>query len=471
MEALEAILVALALVAGLTGTWSPCGFSMIETIGPRGHDGGRATTAAACVTFAIGALVGGVATFGLLAALGSLTHGAGEPVAYGIGAAIAIAAAFAEARGRAIMPQVRRQLPEHWRRFMPMPVAAGLYGVLLGLGFTTFVLTFGVFALAGIAFAVGEPLVGLAVGLAFGAGRALPIVAIAPVADREPGVRALTLMAERPAIYRGFRLADAAVLAAAAAALTVVGPAEALRPESRPAADPTVGAGALVVQRPDRSGVLIRGGAETPLPGRDPAIGAGRIAVVQGDEIALLSAKDLGEVGRVRAPGADALAVSGSWLVWRAHVGGRDLMRARNLRDPARPGPERSLGRVGRTSQLGRPSLDGNRLVYARATQRDNRIILQVLGGKHGARRATLLRSDEAGLSNPSIRGRYLAYVQHTRRADRLRLGRVKRPGHARLLLARKPRSLWSTALLPGRVYVTVIGGTAPRQRVLSVRR
>ena len=35
--ALEITLAAAALLAGLTGTWSPCGFSMIETIGPVGH--------------------------------------------------------------------------------------------------------------------------------------------------------------------------------------------------------------------------------------------------------------------------------------------------------------------------------------------------------------------------------------------------------------------------------------------------
>jgi MFS family permease len=468
---MEALLVALAFVAGLTGTWSPCGFSMIETIGPRGHEGGAATTIAACATFALGALAGGVVTFGALAAFGALTHGAGEPVAYGLAAAIALAAALAEARGRAIVPQVRRQLPEHWRRLMPMPVAAALYGVLLGLGFTTFVLTFGVFALAGISFAVGEPLVGIAVGLGFGLGRAIPIVAIAPIAAREAGMRALTLMAERPAIYRGFRLADAAALVAAAAALTAVGPAEALRPETRPAADPSLGGGALVVQRPDRSGLLIRGGGETPLPGRDPAIGAGRIAVVQGEDVVILSAKDLAEVGRVRAPGADALAVSGSWLAWRARAGNRDVIRAVNLRDPARPGPAHGLGRAGGTAQLGRPSLDGNRLVYAWATRQENRIVMRVLGGKRGARKATLLRSDEVGLSNPAIRGKYLAYVQHTRRADRLRLGKVKRPGRAGRLLSRAPRTLWSTAITSDRVYVTVIGGTAPRQRVLSVSR
>jgi hypothetical protein len=471
MSALEAILVALAFVAGLTGTWSPCGFSMIETIGPRGHDGGRSTTAAACATFAVGALAGGVITFGLLGALGAVTHGAGEPLAYGLAAAIAVAAAVAEARGRPIMPQLRRQLPEHWRHVMPMPVAAGLYGILLGLGFTTFVLTFGVFALAGIAFAVGEPVVGVAIGIGFGAGRAPPIVAIAPIADRDPGIRALTVMAERPAIYRGFRNACAATLAAAAAALAVVGPAEALRPETRSAADPTLGGGALVVQRPDRSGLLVRGGTETPLPGRDPALGAGRIAVVQGDDIAILSAKDLAEVGRVRAPAADALAISGTWLVWRAHIGSHDVMRARNLNDSASPGAEHSLGRTGGASQIGRPSLDGNQLVYARATRDDNRIVRRVLGGKRGARGSTLLRSDEVGLSNPAIKGKSIAYVQHTRRADRLRVGTLKRPGRASVVLSRAPRSLWSTALTAKRVYVTVIGGTAPRQRVISAKR
>ena len=47
---------------------------------------------------------------------------------------------------------------------MPMPLAAALYGVLLGLGFTTFVLSFGVWALAGVSLAVGDPSLGLLLG-------------------------------------------------------------------------------------------------------------------------------------------------------------------------------------------------------------------------------------------------------------------------------------------------------------------
>lgn len=197
MGALELSLIAAAVLIGFTGTWSPCGFSMIETIGPTGHSGGRPTTLAACVTFLAGCLAGAVVTFGSLAVIGALVHGAGGRLAYLLAAGLALAAALAEARGTRIAPQVRRQLPEHWRRAMSMPIAAGLYGTLLGLGFTTFVLTFGVWALAGIAFAVGEPAIGLAIGLAFGIGRAAPIVALAPVADRSLGIRCNEAMAWR----------------------------------------------------------------------------------------------------------------------------------------------------------------------------------------------------------------------------------------------------------------------------------
>src|ERR671910_3301933 len=103
------------------------------------------------------------------------------------GLELSLAAAVAEARGTPIVPQIRRQLPEHWRRLMPMPLAAALYGVLLGLAFTTFVLSFGVWALAGISLAVGEPEAGLLIGAAFGIGRAIPIVVLAPAAGTRFG--------------------------------------------------------------------------------------------------------------------------------------------------------------------------------------------------------------------------------------------------------------------------------------------
>ncbi len=51
---------------------------------------------------------------------------------------------------------------------MPLPLAAGLYGILLGLGFTTFVLTLAVWALAGISVASATCRSGLLIGLGFG---------------------------------------------------------------------------------------------------------------------------------------------------------------------------------------------------------------------------------------------------------------------------------------------------------------
>src|SRR6185312_9205753 len=122
---------------------------------------------------------GGVITFGGLSLLGSAL-GAGGTTAAAVAGAVALAAAIGELRGARIVPQVRRQVPESWRRVLPVPVAAGLYGVLLGLGFTTFILTFAVWALAGVSVALGDPGLGLVIGLAFGAGRALPVAALAP---------------------------------------------------------------------------------------------------------------------------------------------------------------------------------------------------------------------------------------------------------------------------------------------------
>ena len=129
---------------------------MVETLAPAGYAGRLRTTLVACLTFTLGALAGGVLTFGGLAKLGAAL-GSGGTAAAVVAAAIAVAAAVGEARGVRIVPQVRRQVPESWRRVLPVPLAAGLYGVLLGLGFTTFILTFAVWALAAVSVALGDP--------------------------------------------------------------------------------------------------------------------------------------------------------------------------------------------------------------------------------------------------------------------------------------------------------------------------
>ena len=101
---------------------------------------------------------------------------------------------------------------------LPLPLAAGLYGVLLGLGFTTFVLTFAVWALAGVSLALGDPALGLA-----SASRSAP----AGSAGRRPrprraaarGVAASRRWPSGPRILRALRAVDGLAIAACAVAL------------------------------------------------------------------------------------------------------------------------------------------------------------------------------------------------------------------------------------------------------------
>jgi hypothetical protein len=457
MNSIEMALAAAALLIGATGTFSPCGLSAIDTIGPTGHTGGRRITAAACATFLPGAVAGGLVTFGLLAALGEALHGAGGRAAYIAAAAIALLAAVLEVRGTRIVPQIRRQLPEHWRRVMPMPLAAALYGVLLGLGFTTFVLSFGVWALAGVSLAVGDPSLGLILGAAFGIGRAIPIVVLAPLAGTDTGIRATELMCEREGVYLGLRRGDAAALLLVAVALVIApGSAGAKGTQVPHATDPSATADALLFQRLGGPAVLSRGGPEIPLPGRHPAIGGRFIATVTGDEIQLLDRDTLAPVARIGAVGADAVAVSDSWLAYRAPTGGGDGIFIRYIANPASPAPALLLASEGGASQLSPPAVDNGILLYAIATPRGSRVVQWAMGThKH----RTLVRSRRLLLFDPAVDGRSFAYVRSDARRSRMMVRGRHRHGAGRILftLKRSAGVLYSDALTDSAGYVTVL--------------
>ena len=261
-----------------------------------------------------------------------------------------------EARGTRIVPQIRRQLPEHWRRVMPMPLAAALYGVLLGLGFTTFVLSFGVWALAGVSLAIGDPSTGLLLGACFGLGRAAPIVVLAPLSGSPAGIRATELLCERDESYRRLRLGDAAALLAAGVALVVVpGSAGAAGPAIPHATDPSATADALLFQKLGGPAVMNRGSASAVLPGSHPAIGGRFVATLTGDSVALFDRNTLAPVAAIPAPGADAVAVSDLWLAYRAPAGGGDGIYIRYIGDPGAPAPPVFLAGEGGASQLSPP--------------------------------------------------------------------------------------------------------------------
>jgi hypothetical protein len=471
---LELALGAAALLVGATGTFSPCGLSVIETIGPTGHTGGRRITWAACATFVPGATAGGLLTFGSLAALGDVLHGAGGRIAYSVAAAIAILAAVLEVRGTRIVPQIRRQLPEHWRRVMPMPIAAALYGVLLGLGFTTFVLSFGVWALAGVSLAVGDPALGLIVGAGFGIGRAIPIVALAPLAGSRTGVRASELICEREGVYLGLRRGDAAALVLAAVALIAIpGSAGARGVTIAHATDPAAAADALLFQKLAGPAVINRGTSATALPGTHPAIGGRYVAVVDGDAVQLLDRNTLAPIARIPAPGADAIAVSDTWLAYRAQIGGADGIYVRNIANPNAPAPIAQLAGAGGTSQLSPPALDGAILVYGLATPGSSRIVQRVLGTD---KQRTLIRSRRLLVFDPSVSGKAFSYVRTDARHSRLMVRRRHGHGSGRVLLSIRPSqgTLYSEALTDSFAYATILeprGGGSADASILGVTR
>jgi hypothetical protein len=417
-----------AFVAGLTGAWSPCGFSMVSTLGE--HARGRAATLAACAAFVPGALVGGVLTFGLLAAAGALLGGG--DVALVAAAVVAGAAALAEAAGVRIAPQIRRQVPEHWRRVLPLPVAAAGYGVLLGLGFTTFVLTFAVWALAGVSLAVGDVGTGVAVGLAFAAGRSLPVVVLAPFAQAPLGLRATELMAERPAIYRGFRLADALALAFCALALGAE-TADAQTTRFAPGAtDPTIAGAEMAWKLADGPAVVRGPGGEIALPAEDVAIGGSKIAVKLGEQVYVAERATNTPVLTVPALRADALAVSDAWLVVRRRTRSGDRMHAFALAG----GRRRTLPAGG---ELGRPYLDGHRVVFHQAGRRISRILEFDLAA---GRRRTLRSDRRRQFTNPALLGERLLYVETTPYRQALVLGsRTGRGGRTLMRIAPNVRA------------------------------
>ena len=508
-------LVAASLLIGATGTWSPCGFSMVETIGPQGHTGGRPTTLAACATFLPGAIAGALATFGGLALLGGLIPGDGGWVSYTVAMVVALLAAAAEARGARIAPQIRRQLPEHWRRVMPMPLAAALYGVLLGLGFTTFVLTFGVWALAGIALALGEPAAGIAIGLGFGVGRAVPVVALAPVADRPFGLRAITLMAERPGLYRAIRLGDAFALVLAAGALLFAGTAQAQEPEPEPpAAPPTAADEASATQDaeepaaltppateeaqptavrgvpqgldtasdpstfglnqlaysdgPDDKAMYDDGSGSVAVPGlTDPAIGGPNLLVgIDGDRVEIYNRNTLTEIDSFKTKGADAVAIEKKWVAYRVRKKGDDSLWWKRLKANGKVKSKRKLlAKANKPGQVGIPSMTGKRVVFAVARRNANKIMLK----KRGEQRKTVLSTKLSGVSNPSVRGAKMLFVLNKRSNDELRLKRIGSGGFGSKVTQR-PR-LWSTSLTKKRAYFTVLTGSDGSSKIRSKTR
>jgi hypothetical protein len=450
-----------ALVAGLTGAWSPCGFSMVDTIGTALGDVRPRVRRLACLTFLLGCLLGGAITFLGLAELGRLIAKGDLGARELAGAALALAAAVADWRGIRIAPQIRRQVPESWRWRMALPVACALYGVLLGLGFTTFVLAFATWALAGVSFASASPFTGLAIGLGFGLGRALPVLWIAPrlANGREDGNRLLDGMAREPRLWLGLRRVDALGLglcalfmsgtATASAAVlrhargrsasggSLVASESRIPPSSRivaaSATDPSASEGAFAWQQLGGVGMLSAGSGEArALPGSFPALGESTIAWYGGGAITVASLPSLAVKATFAVPAVSAVAVSESWLVYRSvELDGEESLLASPLYAPEQ---SRHLAGPLPAGELGRPSLDGSAAVFTIDTALGSEIELFHLAS--GRSRIVRSSTDNEELLNPSLLDGRLAFLWVDRCVQQLRMGSATTTKGDRVMLS-----------------------------------
>jgi hypothetical protein len=400
----------------------------------------------------------------VFAALAAIGAAAGGHAVLLVALAIGGAAVVSDALGLRVRPQIRLQVPEPWRRTMPLGRALFLYGLLLGTGLTTYVPATAAWALPALCLALGSLTAALATAGGFAAGRALPVLVLAARGGE-------TVLAERP---QGLRLLRALTAAALLCAL-VAGQVQAAGTVASPAGDPSAAGDDLAWQQPGVGGFLRREGTTTQLPGTDPAVGATYVAWRSGPTVTVADRATLAPVLSESLPGVRKLAVSRRWLAYRTATEIR-------VEDVAAPGTPKTLVRVTQPASLGRPALGVDLVAFHRATRDASWLTaVNVVSG----RRLQLRYSRDDLLLNPSLLAGQLLYVRSSRCSQQLVLGRARggrdrvlyetaplagqdqghEPGHTRqgehLPCPHRPRPtakmLWTTALSPTTAYVTVL--------------
>jgi len=448
---------------------------MVGTVGAARHRG-RAGAA-----FTAGLLLGAAAVFTSLAALGAAVSGHAVLV---VALALGALAVVSDALGLRVRPQIHLQVPEPWRRRMPLERALFLYGLLLGTGLSTYVPATAAWALPALCLALGSLGAALAIAAGFAAGRALPVLALAARGGE-------TVLAERP---QGLRLLRALAAAALLCAL-VAGRVEAAGTVAPNANDPSVAGTDVAWQEPGVGGFLRRAGtAAVQLPGDNPAIGATFVVWHAGPQVTVADRATLAPALEDTIPGVQKLAVSRSWLAYRTPT-------EIHVRPVTETGPGRIVVKVAQPATLGRPALGVDLVVFHRASRDGSSITaVNVVSG----RRMTLRSSHDDQLLNPSLLGGQLLYVRSSRCSQQLVLGPARKgardrvlyktaplagqdaghdPGHThqgeRLPCPFRPkpttRMLWTTALSPTTAYVTVLkpgsGGRTVPTLLAVVRR
>lgn len=168
-----------AVVAAIRSTWSPCGWSMLSTITPLTERGRGHRFDVTAAWFVAGALLGGAVLGGLAAllALGVSVLDASVAARLGVAGVIAFAASLLDARrvGPAL-PHHRRQVNEDWLdEFRPWVYAAG-FGLQIGSGLATYIMTGAVYLVVALGALSGSWAFALLLGAGFGLLRGLAVL-------------------------------------------------------------------------------------------------------------------------------------------------------------------------------------------------------------------------------------------------------------------------------------------------------
>jgi hypothetical protein len=406
---------------------------MVETISPA-VCGTRRRTALALTLFAAGS-IGVAAVVGLL--LGLLGSAALVPVAI----ALALAGVLRESGlVRLPVPQSRRQVPERWHHEQPLPVWSLGYGAGLGVGVLTYqpVATFLVVAVAA---AASGPTAAVLALSAFGIGRVAGASLPAAFIDR------------MAMLYRPMRRVNALALAALALALFVA-PAGAATLPLGPGSqlDPAVADDGTLAytQRADdgTTAVVVRPPAGAPLtiPGAsEPSIRGDYLAY---HEVTVVKWRTRAPVTHL-AGGWSKPAISWPFLVAVLEQGTRKRVMSIDLRT----GKRRFLDVIGSADDLGRPSIDRSLAVWHKTSRTSSRILI---GNVRTGRVSTVRASRRLLVSNPSLRGGVIVWIEQYLGVSRVQERRISAGHRTRTRLrVSTPRLFWTTAIAASGVYVT----------------
>lgn len=217
---------ATAVVAAIRGLWSPCGLSMVSALNPMAERGRGHRYWITVAWYVAGALAGGALLGGACAGLAAGVAAIHAPAAVLLGVAVTVALLAAASDSRTVrwrLPTHPRQVNERWIGAYRRWIYAAGFGVQIGTGFATYVMSATVYLTAALAVVTGRPLAALLVGIGFGLVRGLGILAGAP-ADRPERLAAVS---RRLDAWSGRSLAGCAstsVLVAAVAAAELGGP-------------------------------------------------------------------------------------------------------------------------------------------------------------------------------------------------------------------------------------------------------